>query len=216
MPAVVSLESDVESTVSVGTNGTIKPRIPRQVLKQLFYDIEHAGGIQTFDKGLHQGLNILLDKGDPKIYGLRGDYIRKTLSNKVCKWKALPIEKYHHRLFKLQLQPAQILPKSNILRLEPKKQKKRTVSGRTLEDSVPCEIAYEADLLPLHWTDTHIVQEQQKKSAAQRSKLPRTGPPSETDYLYVQKKTTNYIAPELSSTTTKEEAKMKGACFQAP
>jgi hypothetical protein len=83
-PAIVSVESsDVESTASIGTNGSRRTSIAKPVLKQLFYDIEHSGGIQDFDKGLNQGLNILLDKGDPLIYGTRGDSTRRQLTCKV-------------------------------------------------------------------------------------------------------------------------------------
>jgi hypothetical protein len=125
IPAVVSLESDVESTVSIGTNGTVRSKIPKPTLKQLFYDIEHAGGIQEFDKEVKQALNILLDSGDPVVYGFRGDKVRKRLTNKVYQWKKLSGEKYRNRLFKIHVQPAETLRKSDIVKIVAKTKKRK-------------------------------------------------------------------------------------------
>ena len=126
LPAVVSVDSDAESTHSLTSNGTVRSKIPKHILKQLFYDIEHAGGIQDFDDGLNQALNILLDQGDPAIYGIRGDATRKRLSNKVTQWKSLSNQKYYKRLFGLGVVPAVHLGKNEIVRLKAKSPKKRS------------------------------------------------------------------------------------------
>jgi hypothetical protein len=151
---VVTLESDLESTASIGTNSSRKTyeSIPKPILKQLFYDIEHAGGLHEFDKGVKQGLNVLLDKGDPGIYGERGDKVRRRLSVKVSDWKKLTRTQYHKRLFKLGIQPADTLLKSDIVSLKekdpPKKKKKQGAIRPIPEDSVPDEI-----LAPVHAPD---------------------------------------------------------------
>ena len=147
MPAVVSLESDVESTASIGTNGSVRTRIGRPVLKKLFYEIEHAGGIQVFDKGVKQALNVLLDKGDPVIYGFRGDKIRKRLTCKVYQWKKLPRDKYLLKLSKLGVQSAEALPKASIVKLVPKTPKTpiRTIPEEELVVDIPEEIVFPPD-----------------------------------------------------------------------
>jgi hypothetical protein len=143
LPAVVSLEtSDIESVVSLTSTGSVRTAIPKPILKKLFGDIERAGGIHEFDKGLNQGLNILLDKGDPSIYGHRGDPQRKRLSNKVTQWKNLKPEKYNRKLALLGLVPAASLPPKAIQRLKPKEKtppkKQRSVA------SIPEEIGIES------------------------------------------------------------------------
>ena len=143
VPAVVSVESDVESTASIGTNGSVRSKIPPPVLKQLFYDIERAGGIQEFDKGVKQALNLLLDNGDPVIYGYRGDKVRKRLTNKVYQWKKLDREKYLSRLFKLRVQSAESLQKADIVKIVAKKSKKRpSVIPEEEVAEIPDEIAF--------------------------------------------------------------------------
>lgn len=139
LPAVVSVDSDIDSVASASSSGSFRTLIAKPVLKQLFYDIEHAGGIHEFDKGLHQALNILLDQGDPAIYGVRGDSTRKRLSNKVTQWKSLAPEKYLGRLVKLGLLPASQLPKVQIVRLKAKSPKKRSKVN-----SIPEEVAYDS------------------------------------------------------------------------
>ena len=142
VPAVVSLESDVESTASIGTNGSLRSKIAKPVLKQLFYDIEHAGGIHAYDKGVKQALNILLDKGDPVIFGFRGDKIRKRLTCKVSQWKKLSREKYLIKLLKLGVQPAESLPKGSIIPLVPKPPKHPVIPE---DETVPDQIVFSPD-----------------------------------------------------------------------
>jgi hypothetical protein len=151
LPAVVSVDtSDVDSVASIGSSGSGRSNIPKHILKQLFHDVEHAGGIQSFDDGLKQAVNILLDRGDPAIYGLRGDPVRKRLSNKVTQWKQLPAEKYHRKLYKLGLSPAASLPPKDIRKLKPKE--KTPPRHRSPVPSIPEEVENESPeaVRPVH------------------------------------------------------------------
>lgn len=101
---------DSFSDSSVGESSRKAP-IPGATLKQLAEDIERAGGIKSFDKGLKQGLNILLDyrtydEDDPECYGERGSSLRGRIRKKVAYWKKLPSEHYVTTLGKLGVLPA--------------------------------------------------------------------------------------------------------------
>lgn len=190
IPAVVTLESDLESTASIVTNGSRKTyeTIPKPILKQLFYDIEHAGGLHEFDKGVKQGLAILLDQGEPEIYGVRGDGIRRRLTCKVSDWKKLTQKQYHRRLFKLGVQPADTLLVKDIVSIEKKKQGAiRTIP----EEVVPDEI----DLV--HAPVVVKGKRQAQPKAAPNNNVPRKVPPADKDF----------IAPAAKPTTNT----MKGA-----
>jgi hypothetical protein len=97
-------------------------------LKQLAEDIEYAGGIKEFDKGLTQGLNLLLDlrtyvvkegEADHNIYGERGSKLRERIRKKVAKWKSKSPEEYLLTLSKLGVLPASARKKENISKLVP-------------------------------------------------------------------------------------------------
>jgi hypothetical protein len=149
LPAVVSLETsasdiDIDSVASLSSTGSVRTALPKHILKKLFGDIERAGGIQEFDKGLSQALNILLDKGDPAIYGARGDRQRKRLSNKVTQWKNLPTAKYNRKLHQLGLSPAASLPPKTIQRLSPKEKTPPKQRQQRSVASIPEEIGIES------------------------------------------------------------------------
>lgn len=179
MPAVVSVEtSDIESVASLSSTGSVRTAIPRHILKKLFGDIEHAGGLHEFDNGLNQALNILLDRGDPAIYGARGEKQRKRLSNKVTQWKSLPKKQYHRRLYELGLTPAASIPPEQIRKLRAKektpprknKKKKREISA------IPEEVEYESPpVRPAFTTDSetvteHLLEQAQAKRKEKESK----------------------------------------------
>jgi hypothetical protein len=201
IPAVVTLESDLE-LASIGTNSSRKTyeSIPKPILKQLFYDIEHAGGLHEFDKGVKQALNVLLDQGDPKIYGERGDPVRRRLTVKVSDWKKLTQTQYHKRLFKLGIQPAEVLLKSDIVSLaetNPKKTKKKQGAIRTIpEELIPDEI----DLVHAPVFDKG--KRKAKPKAAPNNNVPREVPPADKDFIAPAAKPTN---------TSKTVSTMKGA-----
>lgn len=106
-----SVSSDGSFSDSSVVHSSRKPPIPGATLKQLAEDIERAGGIKNFDKGLKQGLNILLDyrtydEEDPECYGIRGSPLRNRISKKVAYWKKVPTEQYVKILGKLGVLPA--------------------------------------------------------------------------------------------------------------
>jgi hypothetical protein len=167
IPAVVSLDSDVESTASKGTDDSKSTKVPAPVVKQLLFDIEHAGGIQKFDRGIKQATKILLDNGDPVIYGFRGDSLRRTLTNKVYKWKKEPREKYLARLLRFDVRSAESLPKEAIVKLVAREPKKRRPRPPIINEEEAADIPDEIDLRgqPLRDIWTHEDKVRQQTSA---------------------------------------------------
>jgi hypothetical protein len=162
--------SDSDGTSATTAKAKRGSGIPKRVLKQLANDIEEAGGIQSFDVGLNQGLNILLDAGDSECYGIRGAAIRRQITNKVAKWKRLSPSQYEKNLFKLQVQPASSRAKSSIVKLhsDPKKRRtKRVVIQESIEEKSPVKFT---------WTDFDIVQNQILQQALGKAPFQNTTP----------------------------------------
>jgi hypothetical protein len=130
--------------------------LAKRVCKQLAEDIERSGGIERFDKGVKQGLNVLLEAGDSECYGERGSKVRRQIAQKVARWKTLSPAKYASVLFKLGVTPADARPKGKIEKIAkyPKKKAPKTVFVHEDEDKNA------APAIPYERTSSNFIQKQ--------------------------------------------------------
>lgn len=93
------------ATIEDSNSDVNDERIPYHVQKQLAQDIEDFGGIQTVAKGQCQILCQICNRR-PEVYGKRGDPLRKSLSNKVNRWRLLSKKEYRKKVLAfLQIPP---------------------------------------------------------------------------------------------------------------
>jgi hypothetical protein len=109
------MESEIVNNKSASSS--TERGLAKRVCKQLAEDIERSGGIHRFDKGVKQGLNVLLEAGDSECYGKRGSKVQRKITQNVSHWKTLSPAKYASVLFKLGVTPANAQPKGEIEKL---------------------------------------------------------------------------------------------------
>jgi hypothetical protein len=182
---------------SVTTSSSSERGVAKRVCKQLAEDIERRGGIDCFDKGVKQGLNVLLDAGDSECYGERGSTLRRQITQKVARWKTLSPAKYASILYKLGVTPADARPKGEIEKLvkTPKKRAPKTVVFREEQDENA------APAIPYERTSSNFIQKQILNGFADVNvpKQNRKVDPERT--------------PEHKMPPIKSESAMKGTCI---
>ena len=94
----------VRTTTSKSTSSGTRSRLPHNVEKQLLLDIEQNGGIVFIARKKGQGLSDLLHKVNRKIYGNRGDDIRRKIGQRVQKYKKLSPAAYLELLKKFGIE----------------------------------------------------------------------------------------------------------------
>ena len=109
----VDTPTDTSSVCSSQASSTsTRPRLPLFLQKQLAIDIEEAGGINTLliNSSDSQALSLLCNL-DEKVYGKRGDPIRRQIHRKVCSWKLFYLEGTYQKkvLERLHVKPAAVL-----------------------------------------------------------------------------------------------------------
>lgn len=103
--AAASVSKSVATTTS--KSSTCSRGLPQNIEKQLLIDIESNGGLRNLaDKS--QGLSDLLDRLDRKIYGNRGEPIRRQIGQKIQRLRKGSQATYNRRLSKLGITPATI------------------------------------------------------------------------------------------------------------
>ncbi|CAB9510991.1 unknown protein [Seminavis robusta] len=139
-------ESDTESRASNKSAGssTTRDKLPSWLEKQLAQDIEqyglHSIGVGA---GKKRTLKQILDQGDERHYGTKSAPIRRTLGQKIRRWKELSREKYLLKLSKLGVVPFEARNKSvteTEAYREPKKEWELTSSDEEVEDKKTKEV----------------------------------------------------------------------------
>jgi hypothetical protein len=174
--------------------------LAKRVCKQLAEDIERSGGIHRFDKGVKQGLNVLLEAGDSECYGKRGSPLRRQIAQKVARWKTLSPAKYASVLFKLGVTPADARRKGEIEKLVkyPKKRAPKTVVFHEDKDEKA------APAIPYERTSSIFIQKQILNGFADVNVPQR--------YRKIDPERT----PENKMPHIKSESAMKGTCIRQP
>jgi hypothetical protein len=188
-------------------------------LKQLAQDIEQAGGIQNFDDHVSQALSILLDAGDPEIYGRRGSNTRRRLTQKVNKWKSLSPEQYSSVLQKLYVLPYKLRAKSECIEIteefvaKAKKEKKKNTKSKTRKKS--------ADAEPFALIDANTEKKQTAKQAAARKVSPTPSRlPTRPKKPVAKPVVPHVVQPSEQSVEQQQlstiDFRMSGACMHDP
>lgn len=108
-PPSPSLIARTARTTNTFGSPTTRTRLPHNVEKQLLEDIESEGGIHFFSEGKYQRLCKFLDNKDrSRLYGVRGDPIRKKLRRRINYLRTLQPLDYHAILKTYQIRPAKI------------------------------------------------------------------------------------------------------------
>jgi hypothetical protein len=107
--AAKSIKSISSSKSSRSSSSSSSRRMPTWLTTELAEDIERAGGIAKLkQEDKKQALSELLERlNKPECYGVKGSEQRRSISQKVARWKRRDPDQWLAKLKELGVQPAQ-------------------------------------------------------------------------------------------------------------